>query len=85
MCVDFQAGLVAGGANDSVVRVWDVATERVRVRVCAPSPRLASRAAGALSSLFHSPLCFTTPSPCLCPSDVAGGPLWQDLWRLPVA
>ncbi len=39
MCVDFQGSYVAGGANDSVVRVWDVATERVRVRM--PAPRAA--------------------------------------------
>ena len=33
MCLDFRGSLVAGGANDSVVRIWDLATERVRVRL----------------------------------------------------
>ena len=31
MCLDFKGGLVAGGANDSVVRIWDISTERIRV------------------------------------------------------
>lgn len=53
MCVDFQSGLVAGGANDSVVRVWDVATERVRVRVHPKAPR--ARAIPLLLSCAQRP------------------------------
>ena len=30
MCCDFFGGVVAGGCNDKVVRIWDVSTERVR-------------------------------------------------------
>ena len=44
MCCDIRGGLVAGGANDKAVRVWDMSTERVRVRCSASCSRRFVRA-----------------------------------------